>query len=154
MCIAFWLQRLFGFDKKSLNKTRRSMTVLAIEHTHRSLTLYPICEHPVRRSRFSLQQHCVSRQSKRQLAGKEGDTAKCRDAKGVVGVVQENFSVMCPPGAVWWADIVPPSLLKTHLRAILLLLPRECKKAKFWPFVYFTICNLQCYNNEMGIHRD
>lgn len=77
------------------------MIVLALERTHRSLTSYPICDHPVRRSRFSLQQHCISRQSKRQVAGKEGDTAKCRDAKGVVGVVQENFSVMCPPGAVW-----------------------------------------------------
>jgi hypothetical protein len=74
--------------------------------------------------------------------------------KGGGGVKEENLSVMCPPGAVWGVDIVPPSLLKTHLRAILLLLPRECKKAKFWPFVYFTILNLQCYNNKMGIACD
>ena len=83
------------------------MIVLALESTPRSLTSYPICEHPVRRSRFFLQQHCISRQSKRQVAGKEGDTAKCRDAKGVVGVVQENFSVMCPPGAVWGLILFP-----------------------------------------------
>jgi hypothetical protein len=77
------------------------MIVLALAGTHISLTSYTICKHPVRMSRFSSQQNCISRQSKRQVAGKEGDTAKCLDAKGVVGVVQENFSVMCPPGAVW-----------------------------------------------------
>ena len=149
MCIAFWRQRFVGFDKKSLNKARRSMIVLALENTHRSLTLYPICEHPVRRSRFSLQQHCISRQSKRQVAGKEGDTAKCRDAKGVVGVAQENFSVMCPPGAVWGLILFPQVYSRLILEPFFYCFHVNARKRSFGHlYISLQLAVLQQWNGD------
>jgi hypothetical protein len=74
---------------------------------------------------------CKIRQSKTQGVGKEGDTAKHPDAKGVDGGDQANLSVMCPTGAVWGADIVPPRLLKTHLTAILLCFQVNARKQSF-----------------------